>query len=461
VISEEIPISYFLFPIPDALDFTMMKRRDFISTGVTLGTALAVSPLSVAAQEEKRLRVAVVGCGRQGRALINACLNIPNLRFATVCDILPSAKNSAKFYLESEDIEVSAYTDFDEMLDVEKANLDAVLLATPDFVHARQAVCAMNAGLHVYCESPMATGADEAKEMIRTARSIGKLLQIGYERRSDPRYRHAASKLVSPESRDLLLGTITHLETQANRRLHAELIWAERDTLSPEYLARYGYGSMSEYRNWKQYRKYGCGQCVTNFAQQLDVFEWFFGVRPSRLHASGGHDYYPFGDCLDNAAVLLTYPFSHGMVRGVGRVWMTTSGGGRLPFEHVFGTSGSLQSSTSAEEFRVHAEPGLSNWNEFLRRGDLQKMNVAAEGEDPNLIRVRETGNVVPYLLPMERPDSVFRLHVENFVNAAFGSEPLHCPGELAFPSHVIAWSVDESVGKGVTVNFSDDMFVV
>jgi predicted dehydrogenase len=301
------------------------------------------------------------------------------------------------------------------------------------------------------------------------------LLQIGYERRSDPRYRHAAEKLVAPDPLEMLLGEITHFETQANRRVHSELIWAERDTMTPEYLAHYGYRSMSEYRNWKQYRKYGCGPCATYFAQQFDVFEWFFGVRPSQIIASGGQDYYTFGDCIDNAAVLLTYPGSNAtgnasqgreqsdpqrVVRGTGRVWTTTSGGGRLPFEHILGTSGSLQTSTSVEEFRVFAEPGFAKWNEFVRRGDLKKMNVAPEGEDPNLIRVRETGNVVTYLVPMERPDSVFRLHIENFVNAVFGVEPLHCPGELAFASHVMAWCVDESVAKGVAVNLSDDLFV-
>ena len=448
-----------------------MKRRDFISTGVTLGAGLAVSPLfaesNAVASADKMLRVAIVGCGRQGRAIINACLRIPNLRFVAVCDILISARNSAKFYLESEDIEVAAYTDYVEMLENERANLDAVILATPDFVHASQAVAAMNAGLHVYCESPMAMNADEARQMIRTSRSTGALLQIGYERRSDPRYRHAAEKLVASESCELLLGKITHFETQANRRLHSELIWAERDTMPLEYLARYGYGSMSEYRNWKQYRKYSCGPCATYFAQQFDVFEWFFGIRPSQLYASGGNDYYTFGDCIDNATVLLTYPFTQGreqsdpqrVVRGTGRVWTTTSGGGRLPFEHILGTSGSLQTSTSVEEFRVFAEPGLAKWNEFLRRGDLKKMNVAAEGEDPNLIRVRETGNVVTYLVPIERPDSVFRLHIENFVNAVFGTEPLHCPGEHAFASHVMAWAVDESVERGVSVDLTNEMF--
>ena len=88
-------------------------------------------------------------------------------------------------------------------------------------------------------------------------------------------------------------------------------------------------------------------------------------------------------------------------------------------------------------------------------------MNVAAEDEDPNLIKVRETGNVVPYLVPIERPDSVFRLHVENFVNAILGKEPLRCPGELAFASHVVAWAVDESVEKGIAVDLADELFAL
>jgi predicted dehydrogenase len=452
---------------------------------MTLGAGLVVSPLlaedaaalpdaAVAPnvlpeqQPNKQLRTAIVGCGRHGRALINACMKIADMRLVAVCDILPSALNSAKLYLEWEDIAVSAYADFAEMLAAccaggtqEQANLDAVIIATPDFVHAEQAVAAMNAGLHVYCESPMATNAADARRMIRTSKSTGRLLQIGFERRSEPRYRHAATKLVAPESLELLLGTITHFETQANRRVHSELIWAERDTLAPEYLARYGYRSMNEYRNWRQYREYACGPCATYFAQQFDVFEWFFGVRPEKLIASGGPDYYAVGDCPDNASAILTYPFPHGVVRSVGRVWSTTSGGGRLPFEHVFGTSGSLQTSVSAEEFRVFAEPGFAKWNEFLRRGDLKKMNVAPEGEDPNQIRVRETGNVVPYLLPMEREESVFRLHVENFINAVFGKEPLNCPGEQAFTSHIIAWCIDEAVAKGVTIDLPDELFVV
>ncbi len=446
---------------------TTMKRRDFLSAGAAAGAGLILTPL--AAREntgesqpgESLVRVAVVGCGRQGRTLINAGMKIPRMRFVAVCDILPSAKNSAKLYLEFEDEEhpVAAYSDFREMLDRERGNIDAVIIATPDFAHAEQTVAALNAGLHVYCEPMMATVPDDAKKMISAAKTAGRLLQIGYERRSDPRYLHASEKLINPESRDLLLGTVTHFETQANRRVHSELIWAERDTLPQDVLAKYGYESMSRYRNWKQYREYCNGQCATNLAQQLDVFEWFFGVRPCEVRAMGGLDFYKFGNCFDNLEALLAYRFPKGIVRGVSRVWMTTSGGGTLPFEHVYGELGSLQTSLSEGMFRLHAEPGLAKWNEFLRRGDLQKENLAAEDEDPNLIKVRETGNVVPYRVPVSRPVSIFQHHIENFVHAIFGEEPLRCPGESAFASHVMAWKILEAAEKGSTITFDEETF--
>ncbi len=429
-----------------------MHRRDFLSTGAVLGAGALMTPLAAGDTEpEPKLRTAVVGCGRQGRVLINAGLKIPGLRFTAVCDILPSAKNSAQLYLEFEDEDnpVAAYADFQEMLDKERDKLDAVLIATPDFVHAEQTVAAMAAGLHVYCEPMMASHAADAVRMIQAAKESGKLLHVGYERRSDPRYLHAAQKLVDPESRPLLLGTITHFETQANRRVHSELTWADRDTLPRDVLDKYGYESMNRYRNWKQYGKYCNGQCTVNLAQQLDVIEWFFGACPVEIRAMGGLDFYKFGDCFDNLESLYAYRFPEGVVRGVSRVWTTTSGGGTLPMEHVFGENGSIQTSLSEGMFRLFAEPGLAKWSEFLRRGDLVKENVADADEDPNLVKVRETGNVVPYKIPIERPVSVFQRHLENFVAAAMGKEPSNCTGESALASHLIAWKTVEAAETG------------
>ena len=86
-----------------------------------------------------------------------------------------------------------AYVDYKELLDKEKANLDAVIVATPDFWHAEHAIACMKAGLQVYCEKEMSNNLADARRMVQTARETGKLLQIGHQRRTI----HATSSATS------------------------------------------------------------------------------------------------------------------------------------------------------------------------------------------------------------------------------------------------------------------------
>jgi len=74
--------------------------------------------------------------------------------------------------------------------------LDAVLIATPDFKHAEHTVAALKAGKHVYCEKLMSNTVEGARSMVLAARETKKLLQLGHQRRSNPRYLHARDKIV-------------------------------------------------------------------------------------------------------------------------------------------------------------------------------------------------------------------------------------------------------------------------
>ena len=75
------------------------------------------------------------------------------------------------------------------MLDKEK-QLDAVIIATPDFWHAQHTIDCLKAGKHVYCEKEMSNTLEGARSMVLAQRETGKLLQIGHQRRSNPRYLH-------------------------------------------------------------------------------------------------------------------------------------------------------------------------------------------------------------------------------------------------------------------------------
>ncbi|MGA2173243.1 MAG: Gfo/Idh/MocA family oxidoreductase [Sedimentisphaerales bacterium] len=195
-----------------------MDRREFIRSTAAVGAGLIFSPMVVAQTETGTkpddINVAIIGVGDQGRALLESAVKIPGLRFKALCDIWVAynQQNQARF-LKAYKHEPNVYVDYKEMLDKEK-DLQAVIIATPDFWHAEQTVACLKAGLHVYCEKEMSNKLEGAKQMVLAARETGKLLQIGHQRRSNPRYIYCYEKLLKDAA---ILGRITTVNGQWNR----------------------------------------------------------------------------------------------------------------------------------------------------------------------------------------------------------------------------------------------------
>jgi predicted dehydrogenase len=226
-----------------------MDRRTFLTAAAAAtGAALAWSPPMFAQNNAKPdpLNVGLIGLGEQCQRLaMDAVLGAEldkseNIRFKAVCDIWPYKLTLYRNRLRALKHDVTAYEDYKEMLD--KEDLDAVIVATPDWMHAPITIAALNAGLHVYCEKEMSNSLDEAKKMVQAARSTGKLLQIGHQRRSNPRY------LIAEEivRKYRLAGRIKNANAQWNRPVSGhriavptnEKIWIDKSTLE-----KYGYGS--------------------------------------------------------------------------------------------------------------------------------------------------------------------------------------------------------------------------
>jgi hypothetical protein len=159
---------------------------------VQKAAAEATAPKAPANLSE--INVALIGAGAQGQVLVDAMLRIPGLRFRAVCDVWTEYNQKRVVNtLKKFKFDVKGYEDYREMLDKEK-ELDAVVIASPDFWHAQHTVDSLKAGKHDYCEKEMANTLEGARSMVLAARETGKLLQIGHQRRSHPRYRHCHSK---------------------------------------------------------------------------------------------------------------------------------------------------------------------------------------------------------------------------------------------------------------------------
>jgi len=120
--------------------------------------------------EKKVIKLGVVGCGR-GFSVAAQVAGDPDVKITALCDINPDAMNYAyDYYTKNFKIEgIEKYADFDEML--EKADLDAVVVATGADCHVPYAIKAMDAGLHVISEIPAVHSIEEAKQLRAAVKS--------------------------------------------------------------------------------------------------------------------------------------------------------------------------------------------------------------------------------------------------------------------------------------------------
>ncbi|MBI5865282.1 MAG: Gfo/Idh/MocA family oxidoreductase [Planctomycetes bacterium] len=410
---------------------------------------------SAPAGNEPELAVAIIGVGSQGyNSLLNCSLKIPGVRFVAVCDIWPFWQKRALKLLEKNGQKANGYTDYQEMLAKEK-QLDAVIVATPDFKHAEHAIACLKAGKHVYCEKEMSNTLDGARQMVLAARETRKLLQIGHQRRSNPRYLHALKLMES----DKILGRMTHCYGQWNRSRLLEGDWPKADELDADTLKRYGFESMHQHRNWRWYRKLSGGPMCDLGSHQVDIFGWFAKAKPGAVIAGGGTDYYK-SEWYDNVMCIYEFPTPAGMVRASYQILNTTGHGGF--YETFMGDEGSM---TISEDSRI---------GEFFREPTAKKHDWEAEsettekaGQQAFTLKIGETldpsgkpaAEGQKLLEEVKKP--VHQLHLENFFSAVRHGTPLSCPAELAYETCVTVMKVNDAVAAQKRLEFKPEEFVV
>ncbi|MFQ6036133.1 MAG: Gfo/Idh/MocA family protein [Sedimentisphaerales bacterium] len=155
---------------------TTFSRRDFMG-GAAAVAAFTIVPRYVLGGPGRnppcnKLNIAGIGVGGRGSGDLQA---VSSENIVVLCDVdADRAKATFKKYPRAK-----RYKDFRKMLEKEDKNIDAVVIATPDHVHAVAAITAMKMGKHVYCEKPMAHTIFEAREMTRVARQMRVVTQMG------------------------------------------------------------------------------------------------------------------------------------------------------------------------------------------------------------------------------------------------------------------------------------------
>src|SRR5690349_4471255 len=181
---------------------SLTSRRDFIRTTSASVAGASVAPfvlargLLAADTPGKRIHMEFIGMGIQSRHLLGAFLGSPAARVVAVCDVDSKRRENAKNTVDKryanakEPVEpCAAYGDFREI--IERKDIDAVCIATPDHWHTIPMLAALRSGKDVYCEKPLTHNIHEAVEVMKAVDANQRVLQTGSMQRSMKEFRVA------------------------------------------------------------------------------------------------------------------------------------------------------------------------------------------------------------------------------------------------------------------------------
>ncbi len=163
------------------------------------------------------LRVGIIGLGFMGKMHFRCYGALENVQVVAVCDTDKTKfEDSGSPVGNIEGAEapldftgISLYDDFDRML--AEANLDALSVTLPTYMHTEYTVKALDAGINVLCEKPMAMNVDDCEKIITAAEKSGKLLQVGHCIRFWPEYAKTKELIDSGKYGDVLAATFQRL----------------------------------------------------------------------------------------------------------------------------------------------------------------------------------------------------------------------------------------------------------
>jgi len=296
-----------------------MSRRQFLGrTAIALGTGVttALSAKRVLGAND-RIRVGVIGCGGMGTNHLKRLVNASqagelNVQVVAVCDIFEPRKERAK--------EISggtAYHDYRKLL--ERKDIDVVWIATPDHWHARMSIDAMEAGKDIYCEKPMTRYWQEAKEVYRTVLRTGRIMQVGSQGCSDPKWKKA-HELISKG----YIGKIVWSQTSIGRNSKGgDWNYSIDLTAGPHNLDWNAFLGSAPKRpfdperffRWRKYWDYSGGIATDLFSHVLHALLKTIGPEfPRRVVAGGGIFVHKDRETPDTFHMIADYPSEHSVV---------------------------------------------------------------------------------------------------------------------------------------------------
>lgn len=351
---------------PASTGVRSLPRRTFIHHASLTLTAAAVVrwPFANAApapSPNSRLGVAFIGCGDRARALLKECVEMRaawNLEFPALCDVWSvNREATAASILKSTGHRPKTFSRHEDLLSLPE--VDAVVIATPDFTHSRLLAEAARAKKHAYVEKPMATRLDDANAAVDAVERSGIVCQVGTQFRSMGNFIGAARLLESG-----VLGQLIKVEASYHRSVPS---WVRdfkrvdpRDVDWEQF--RLGLPSAPfdarQFRCWQLYREYSVGLIGLLGVHVIDIGAWLAGdPLPRTAVGLAEHIVWKDRELPDTQECLFHFPRNF-LLQFSSRL----GNGSPTPEINFFGTNGTLRCPFSAAaKFTATGDGGGAN----------------------------------------------------------------------------------------------------
>lgn len=283
-----------------------MQRREFLTTTGAGLIAAGYNATSRGYAANETLHVGCIGTGGRCRRLMGELAKFKGVKLVAVCDIWDHHRAEGK---KLADRAAREFVDYRELLD--RSDIDAVLIGSPDHWHVPMTVDACAAGKDVYVEKPLTHDLSEGEAVIAAQNDNGRIVQVGMQQRSMPHIQKARELIESGHIGDIHK---VHLTWNRNSpRWKRQRYGIEPSSVDwNRFLGNAPEQPFDEYRfrNWRWFWDFGGGIFTDLMVHWIDVAHWILEVDHPAVAASIGDHFKSEGvwETPDTVQTLLRYP---------------------------------------------------------------------------------------------------------------------------------------------------------
>lgn len=329
--------------------------------------------------QNSALRVGLIGAGSRGTYTATILAKDPRAKVVAVCDVTEEQMAKAKSKIGVPD--AKGYRNFQDLLASQE--VDAVMIATPVYLHPEHFEAAVKSGKHIYMEKPAGLDVAGCKRVMRAADGADRKINItfGFQQRYGGVYVKAKQLLDS--------GAIGKI-----REVHGEFLkFALQGNEPPLPMPR---TEKEKLEQWKLWRSTFGEVIVETYVHNLDAINWFLGAHPLKAIGTGGRTVEKRGDLLDHLSVTYDYP---------GNVQMTFAGSQMTPRffrsnrERYIGENGFIETAREYWTYNTGSGPVTEKSTRDITADALEEFVRRVKAGEPENVGVRAAESTLTSIL--------------------------------------------------------------